>query len=629
MPAETLEFKAELKQLLHLITHSLYSDRDIFLRELISNATDAINKVRFDALANADKLEGNTDWKIKLTPDKAAGTLTVSDNGIGMSRDEVIANLGTVAQSGTKAFLEAAKRAGKTGETPGLIGQFGVGFYSAFMVADTVTVVTRTASEPTSATKWVSDGQGTYSLEGTEKATRGTDVTLHLKDDAKDFLDEWRLRSLVRKFSDFLEHPVVMDVEKEVGEGDEKKTETSEETLNSRKAIWLRSKSEVKEEEYAEFYKSLAHDSDPPAEVIHYAAEGKTEFRVLCFVPAQKPFGFDYEEPVAGLRLYVQRVLIMDRCEQVLPQYLRFVKGVVDSADLPLNVSRELLQQNPLLDAIQKSVVKNVLETLAGMKNIEPEKYLTFFKGFGSVLKEGLTRDWSNREKVADLLLFESANTEAGKVTNFAEYVEKMPTDQTEIAYLIGESAEQLRRSPYLEAFRAKGRDVLLLTDPIDEFAIPQLGTYKGKKLVAADRGEAAGAGEVPAGDREKFAALLTALKAKLPDVTDVRLTNRLTESAACLVADTHGVSANMERLMERMGRDVGEAKRVLELNPAHATVEAVRALHDKSAADPRLDLYARLLYEQAVIAEGSKVSDPVAFAKRVNDLIARDANAG
>jgi molecular chaperone HtpG len=628
MPAETLEFKAELKQLLHLITHSLYSDRDIFLRELISNASDAINKVRFDALANADKLEGNTDWKIKLTPDKAAGTLTVADNGIGMSRDEVIANLGTVAQSGTKAFLEAAKRAGKTGETPGLIGQFGVGFYSAFMVADKVTVVTRPAGAGTEATRWESDGQGTYSLEAAEKAARGTDVILHLKDDAKDFLDEWRLRQLVRKFSDFLEHPVVMDVEKEEGEGEATKKTTSEETLNSRKAIWLRSKSEVKEEEYTEFYKSLAHDTDPPAEVIHYAAEGKTEFRVLCFVPAQKPFGFDYEEPVAGLRLYVQRVLIMDRCEQVLPQYLRFVKGVVDSADLPLNVSRELLQQNPLLDAIQKSVVKNVLETLAGMKNIEPDKYRTFYRGFGSVLKEGLTRDWSNREKVADLLLFESANTEAGKVTTFAEYVEKMPTDQTEIAYLIGESAEQLRRSPYLEAFRAKGRDVLLLTDPIDEFSIPQLGTYKGKKLVAADRGEAAGAGEVPAGDKEKFATLLTTLKAKLPDVADVRLTNRLTESAACLVADAHGVSANMERLMERMGRDAGGAKRVLELNPAHATVEAVRQLHDKSAADPRLDLYARLLYEQAVIAEGSKVSDPVAFAKRVNDLITRDAQA-
>jgi molecular chaperone HtpG len=628
MPTETLEFKAELKQLLHLITHSLYSDREIFLRELISNASDAINKVRFDALANAEKLEGNTDWKVKLTPDAAAGTLTVSDNGIGMNRDEVISNLGTVAQSGTRAFLEAAKQAGKTGEAPGLIGQFGVGFYSAFMVADKVTVVTRSiGSAPADAIRWESDGQGAYTLESAEKPGRGTDVTLHLKEDAKEFLEPWRLRALVRKFSDFLEHPVVMDVEKEVGEGEAKTKETVEEALNSRKAIWLRNKSEVKPEEYEEFYKSLAHDTEPPAEVIHYAAEGKTEFRVLAFVPAHKPFGFDYEEPVAGFRLYVQRVLIMDRCEQVLPPYLRFVKGVVDSADLPLNVSRELLQQNPLLDAIQKNVVKNVLDTLAGMKNIEPEKYLTFYKGFGTVLKEGLTRDWSNREKVADLLLFESANTEPGKFTTFAEYVEKMPSDQAEIAYLIGESAEQLRHSPYLEAFRAKGRDVLLLTDPIDEFAVPQLGEYKGKKLVAADRGEAAGAGEVPEGAKEKFAALLKFLAEKLPDVSEVRLTNRLTESAACLVTGSYGMSAHMERLMERMGRDAGGgAKRVLELNPGHPTVEAVRALHEQNAGDPRLDLYARLLYEQAVIAEGSKVSDPVAFAKRVNDLIARDA---
>jgi molecular chaperone HtpG len=627
MSAETLEFKAELKQLLHLITHSLYSDREIFLRELISNASDAINKVRFDALANVEKLEGNTDWKIKLTPDAAAGTLTISDNGIGMSRDEVIGNLGTVAQSGTRAFLEAAKQAGKTGEAPGLIGQFGVGFYSAFMVADRVTVVTRAAgSTPADGIRWESDGQGTYSVEAAEKPARGTDVILHLKEDAKDFLDPWKLRQLVRKFSDFLEHPVVMDVEREVGEGEEKKKETAEETLNSRKAIWLRSKSEVKPEEYEEFYKSLAHDTEPPADVIHYAAEGKTEFRVLCFIPAQKPFGFDYEEPVSGLRLYVQRVLIMDRCEQVLPTYLRFVKGVVDSADLPLNVSREILQQNPLLDVIQKSVVRNVLAALAGMKNIEFDKYLAFYRGFGSVLKEGLTRDWSNREKIADLLLFESANTEPAKFTTLAEYVEKMPTDQTEIAYLMGESAEQLRRSPYLEAFRAKGQDVLLLTDPIDEFAVPQLGEYKGKKLVAADRGEAAGMGDVPAGTKERFAPLLAALKAKLPEAADVRLTNRLTESAACLVADAHGLSAHMERLMERMGRDAGGARRVLELNPSHATVEAVRALHEKNGSDPRLDLYARLLYEQAVIAEGSKVNDPVAFAKRVNDLIARDA---
>jgi molecular chaperone HtpG len=624
---ETLEFKAELKQLLHLITHSLYSDREIFLRELISNASDAINKVRFDALANADKLEGNTDWKIKLTPDASAGTLTISDNGIGMDRQAVIDNLGTVAQSGTKAFLEAAKAAGKTGDAPGLIGQFGVGFYSAFMVADKVTVVTRSVSGG-EGTRWESDGQGSYTLEAAERPARGTDVILHLKEDAKDFLDSWRLRSLVRKFSDFLEHPVVMDVEKEVGEGDDKKKEKVEETLNSRKAIWLRSKSEVKPEEYEEFYKSLAHDSDPPAEVIHYTAEGSTEFKVLCFVPAKKPFGFDYEEPVAGLKLYVQRVLIMDRCEQVLPQYLRFVKGVVDSADLPLNVSRELLQQNQKLDTIQKSVVKNVLETLAGMKNFEPEKYLTFYKGFSSVLKEGLTRDWSNREKIADLLLFESANTEAGKTTTFADYVAKMPEGQKDIAYLIGESAEQLRHSPYLEAFRAKGQDVLLLTDPIDEFAIPQLGEYKGKKLVAADRGTATES-EVAEGVKETFKPLLSFLKGKLTDVADVRLTSRLTESASCLVADGYGMSAHMERLMERMGREAtGGTKRALELNPNHATVEAVRLLHEKDASDARLDLYARLLYEQAVIAEGSKVPDPVAFARRVNDLITRDAQS-
>jgi molecular chaperone HtpG len=377
---ETLEFKAELKQLLHLITHSLYSDREIFLRELISNASDAINKVRFDALAHADKLEGNTDWKIKLIPDKAAGTLTLSDNGVGMSRDEVVENLGTVAQSGTKAFLEAAKQAGKSSEAPGLIGQFGVGFYSAFMVADKVTVVTRPiGSTPADGTLWESDGQGTYSLEACEKADRGTDVILHLKDDAKEFLETYQLRTLVRKFSDFLEHPVVMDVETEK----DGTKQTTEETLNSRKAIWLRNKSEVKREEYDEFYKSLTHDIEPPAEVIHYAAEGKTEFKVLAFIPTKKPFAYDWQEPTTGLKLYVQRVLIMERCEQVLPFHLRFVQGVVDSSDLPLNVSRELLQQNPLLDVIQKSVVKNVLDTLAGMKNIEYEKYLEFYAGFG------------------------------------------------------------------------------------------------------------------------------------------------------------------------------------------------------------------------------------------------------
>ncbi|HJZ56852.1 MAG TPA: molecular chaperone HtpG [Gemmataceae bacterium] len=621
MPAETLEFKAELKQLLHLITHSLYSDREIFLRELISNASDAINKVRFDALANADKLEGNTDWKIKITPDKDARTLTVSDNGIGMSRQEVIDHLGTVAQSGTKAFLEAAKQAGRTGEAPGLIGQFGVGFYSAFMVADKVTVVTRPAGDPSQGTRWESDGQGAFTVEPQEKPTRGTDVILHLKDDAKEFLDTWTLRTLVKKFSDFIEHPVVMDVETEK----DGKKQTTEETLNRRKAIWLRNKSEVKPEEYEEFYKQISHDADAPAATIHYAAEGKTEFKVLAFIPAHKPMSMDWEEPTTGLRLYVQRVLIMDRCEQLLPFHLRFVKGVVDSADLPLNVSREMLQQNPLLDVIQKSVVKNVLDTLAGMKNVEFDKYLAFYKGLGPVLKEGLTRDWSNREKLADLLLFESANTEPGKFTTLAEYVEKMPADQKEIHYLTGDSVEQLRHSPYLEAFRAKGQDVLLLSDPIDEFAIPALTEYKGKRLAAADRGEVS-ADEVPAEVKEEFAGLLSSFKEKLPEVADVRLSRRLTESAACLVAEGAAMTAHMERLMERFGRGAGGIKRVLELNPNNPAVEAVRKLHAKNASDPRVELYARLLYEQAVVAEGSKVSDPAAFARRVNDLIARDA---
>jgi len=620
MPAETLEFKAELKQLLHLITHSLYSDREIFLRELISNASDAINKVRFDSLANADQLEGNTDWKIKIAPDKDAKTLTISDNGIGMTRQQVIDLLGTVAQSGTKAFLEAAKQAGKAGDSPGLIGQFGVGFYSAFMVSDTVTVITR-AIGSAEGTKWVSDGQGAYTVEAVEKPTRGTDVILHMKEDAAEYLDEWKLKSLVKKFSDFIEHPVVMDVEEET----DGKKETKEETLNRRKAIWLRNKSEVKPEEYEEFHKQITHESDPPAATIHYSAEGKTEFKVLCFIPAKKPMSMDWEEPTAGLKLYVQRVLIMERCEQLLPFYLRFVKGVVDSADLPLNVSREILQQNPLLDAIQKSVVKNILDSLAGLKNFEYEKYLAFYKGLGPVLKEGLTRDWSNREKIADLLLFESANTEAGKFTTLEEYVSKMPEGQAEIHYLIGDTVEQLRRSPYLEAFRARGQDVLLLADPIDEFAIPQLGEYKGKRLQAADRADtSASDADIPDDVMEKFAALLAAAKEKLPEVSDVRLSKRLTESASCLVADSMGMSAHMERIMERFGRGEGGSKRILELNPSNPAVEAIRSIHAQDASDPRLEPYLRLLYEQAIIAEGSKVTDPSAFAKRINDLIAR-----
>ena len=626
MSAETLEFKAELKQLLHLITHSLYSDREIFLRELISNASDAINKVKFDSLDHDETLEGNKDWKIKITPNAEAKTLTISDNGIGMGREQVIDLLGTVAKSGTKAFVDAVK-AKNDPNSPGLIGQFGVGFYSAFMVADTVTVQTRPAGTPADGIRWVSDGQGQYTIEQADKPARGTDVVLHLKDDAQDFLNPYKLRSLVKKFSDFIEHPVVMDTDEEEGEGDDKKTTVVEETLNNRKAIWLRQPREVKDDEYAEFYKVLSNDDAPPAKSLHFTIEGKSEFKALLFLPSKKPFSFDWDEPKAGLRLYVQRVLIMERCEELLPLYLRIVKGVVDSADLPLTASREILQQNPHLDTIRKNVVRNVLQGLEALKNTQPEKYRAFYDDLGPILKEGLSRDWENKDKIADLLLFASVNTEAGKVKTLAEYVEAMPEGQEEIYYLAGDNAAQLRNSPYLEAYRAKGFDVLLLTDPIDEFAVPAVREYKGKKLQAADKGELKSDGDgISDESKAKFAPLFASLKSVLPDVGDIRLTKRLTTSAACLVADAGAMTAHMERLMQRFGEDATGGKRVLELNPDNPAVEALRTLHEKSPTDPRIAAYALLLYDQAAIAEGSKVPDAAGFAKRINDLILADA---
>lgn len=620
-----MEFKTELKQLLHLITHSLYSHKEIFLRELISNASDAINKVRFDSLDNEEKLEGNKDWKIKIIPDKAVGTLTISDNGTGMSRESVVENLGTIARSGTKAFLESLQQQ-EAKARPDLIGQFGVGFYSAFMVADRVTVITRPAGPTSEAIRWESDGQGEFTIEPAEKATRGTDVILHLKDDAKEFLDEWHLRSLVKKFSDFIEHPIAMDIEK--NEGEEKKT--VEEIINSRKAIWLRSPKDITPEEYNAFYTQISEDNEPPARVIHYTAEGRTEFRVLTFIPSRKPFSFQWEEP-KGLKLYVQRVLIMDSCEELLPPYLRFVRGVVDSSDLPLNISREILQQNPLLERIQKNVVRNVLENLEALKNTEFDKYVTFFKDLGVMLKDGVSRDFANREALANLLLFESIATEAGKLITLAEYVEKMPAEQTDIWYLIGESRDVIERSPLLEVFRAKGWNVLLMTDPIDEFMIPSLREFKGKKLAPVDRGDLdkSVVPEPPAGS-DAFKGLFDFLKTKLPEVSDIRLSSRLKQSASCLVADGAAMSAHFERLMKRMNRESeGESKRVLELNGEHPAVTSLRNLFLKNADDPRIETHGRLLYEQAVIAEGSKLKDPTAFASRINDLIAKDLAAG
>ncbi len=618
-PGEKREFKTELKQLLHLITHSLYSNREIFLRELISNASDAINKIKFNSLDKDEILEGNKDWKIQIVPDKDKKTLTIIDNGIGMSHDDVIENLGTIAKSGTKAFLERLNQE-KAQAKPELIGQFGVGFYSAFMVADKVTVRTRAAGPNAEAVKWESDGQGDYLIESTEKADRGTEITLHLKEEAEEFLDRYKLRTLVRKFSDFVEYPIVMEVEHFDEKGNK---ELKPETLNSQKAIWLRPKSEITLEEYQTFYQQISNDYEKPAKVIHYTAEGRTEFRVLMFIPAKKPFNFDWEEP-KGLRLYIQRVLIMETCDGLLPGYLRFVRGVVDSADLPLNISRELLQHNPMLEKIQKNVVSNIFDELNSLRTNEAEVYRSFFNEFGDHLKRGIGDDRTNREKLADLLLVQSMNTPKENVITLADYVEKMPANQESIYYLIGESRSLIEHSPLLEKFRADGFDVLFLVDPIDEYAFPSLGEYKGKKLQAIDRVPASKENETHP-QEENFKDLIQLLKEKITDVGDIKLSNRLKESASCLVADANAMTAHYERLMQRMGRlDGSEGKRTLEINPDHPIVQKLKTIHQQNPADPLLELFGNLLYEQAVIAEGSKIKDPAGFSKRINDLIAR-----
>ncbi len=606
MSEKTMEFKTELSQLLHLITHSLYSHREVFLRELISNACDAIDKIRFEALTDTSLLDGDNDWKITLAVDKDAKTLTVSDNGIGMDEESLVKNLGTIAHSGTKAFLARIKESGAK-DNPDLIGQFGVGFYSSFMVADRVTVESRMHGKP--PVRWSSEGTGSFTVAEGTREKRGTSVTLHLKEDAAEYREEYRIRSLVKKFSDFVEHPVVM--------GDE--------TLNTRKAIWLRAKSEITTEEYNEFYKHISHDFSDPAEVIHYNAEGAVEFKALLFVPEKKPFDMmmtnDYK---AHLNLYVQRVFISNEFENLLPTYLRFIKGVVDASDLPLNVSREILQENPQLDKIRKNLTGRIFKTLADMKLKSYDKYLTFYTEFGPMLKEGLQSDFENREKLADLLLFESTATEAGKMRSLADYVESMKDGQDEIIYLAGEHRGITENSPFVEGFKADGKEVLFMLDPIDEFVMPHLGEYKGKKFKAANKGDL-GDGEKLKEEKKKFEGFLGFVKEKLNGIKEVRLSTRLKESPACLVGDEYSMSPHVEAMLRRMGQPVPETERVLELNPAHPVVEAVQALYEADKENPKLDESVALLRDLAHVAEGSKVENPSVFATRIAALMARD----
>jgi len=622
---ETLSFKSELKQVLHLITHSLYSHKEIFLRELLSNASDAIDRARFNSLENDALLEGDRDWRIRLAVDREAGTLTVSDNGLGMDREAIIEHLGTIAKSGTRAFLERLKDA-DAARRPELIGQFGVGFYSAFMVADKVTVISRAAGSG-EAVRWESDGQGEFTVAPAERAGRGTDVILHLKADEKDFLETWRLRGLVKQFSDFLEHPILMAVEKKSDDKkDGDKTTVEDEILNSQKALWLRSKAEITEEEYQAFYRQISGDFEEPLKIIHVQAEGTPSFRALLYLPKRKSMELQFGDAKAGPRLYINRVLIQDPCEALLPAWLRFVKGVVDCPDLPLNVSRELLQQNPLLEKIQKNLVKQVLKALEELKSEQRETYAEFFKELGQILKEGLGRDWERKEAIADLLLFEHLKGENG--ITLAEYVEAMPEGQKDIYHLAGEDRGTLAHAPSLEAFKAKDWDVLLLTDPIDPFVIPGLPEFKGHALKAADRH----APELPEAEKQKaeaayetFKPLLELFKAKLPGIKEVRLSARLKESAACLVAAEDAMDPRMEQILARLGQGQGPSPRVLELNPEHPTVQALLARHQADPADSRLEVYAYFLRDQALIAEGSRPEDPTAFLARINELAKKD----
>lgn len=644
MTATKKEFQTEVKQLLDLVIHSLYSNKDIFLRELISNSSDAIDRARFESLSNQEILEEDHDWKIKIIPNKEAKTLTIVDNGIGMSAEEVETNIGTIARSGTKQFMSEIKEKGETAQAE-LIGQFGVGFYSAFMVADKVTMITRRACDKTQGTRWESDGSGSYTVDVVEKEKRGTEITLHLKEEMEEYLEEWKIRKIVKQYSDFVEHPVCMDIRREDVERDEEgkpvegaepEVSITEETLNSRKAIWSRSASEVKEEEYNEFYKHISHDFQDPLETVHWNVEGTTEFRALLYLPQRKlPDMMMAGGPEKSVQLYIKRVFITDNCEALVPQYLRFLHGVVDSSDLPLNVSREVLQEDKIVRVIQKNIVKKILSVLDGMKTNNREKYVGFWKEFGSVIKEGMHFDFANREKIQEIILFQSSRTESGEFTTLEEYVERMPEDQKEIYFITGESRAALENSPYLEALRKKDYEVLFMTDPIDEWVVQSLQSYKEKSLKSIAKGdidldnedEKKEKEEQRKKDEESFKDLSELIQKQLEDeVKEVRLSNRLTDSACCLVSDEFGMGIHMERLMKSMNKDMPKSKRILEINPGHPLVMNMQKIMDKGDQQERLQNYVHLLFDQALLTAGIPIQDPLQFTQRISNLMANES---
>jgi molecular chaperone HtpG len=613
---ETFQFQAEARQVLDLMIHSLYTNKEIFLRELISNASDALDRLRFEALTRPELIRSDDKLEIWIESDPAAKTLTIHDNGIGMNRDEVIANIGTIAKSGTRELLQTLKEKQSSDVLTTLIGQFGVGFYSAFMVADRLTLVTRRAGED-KATQWESTGDGTFTIKETNKFTRGTSITLHLKkfdDDAEvdDFTDKWVISRIVKRYSDFVGYPIIYK---------DKEGKEADKALNSMKPIWTRPRSEVTEEEYKEFYKHISHDWNEPMKTWSFRAEGRSEYQALLFVPSEAPFDLFYATGKFGLHLYVRRVLIMEHCEELLPPYLRFIRGVVDSADLPLNVSRQRLQEDLHITQIRKWLVKKVLDSLEDMQKNETNVYAAFWKQFGRVIKEGVGMDFDNREKLVSLSMFESSN-DPGKFTNLRDYVNRMKEGQNAIYYLTGPSRRAVENSPHVEAFREKAYEVLYLVDPVDEIFVQWVPEFEGKKLKSVAKGIADLGEQKDLKDRQRdYANLTAALQKKLDDrVKEVRLSSRLTTSPACLVVSEEDVSPNLEKLLNQVKGETTKQKRIMELNPDH---EIIAKMRDR-ADDAMLDDFAEVLYGYALLAEGSELQEPLKFNQAVVRVLAR-----
>jgi molecular chaperone HtpG len=619
---ESMPFQAEVKQLLQLMIHSLYSNKEIVLRELISNASDAADKLRFEAIANGALYDGDSELKIRISFDKEARTVTISDNGIGMSRDEVIANIGTIAKSGTKEFFNALS--GDQAKDANLIGQFGVGFYSAFIIADKVSLTTRRAGA-TEAVRWESAGEGDFTLEVADKATRGSEVVLHLREGEDEFLNDWKLKTIIRKYSDHITLPIVMK-KSEWKDGEQVVTD-EDETVNKASALWARNKNDITEEEYQEFYKHVSHDFENPLSFTHSRVEGKQEYISLLYIPSKAPFDLYDRERRHGIKLYVKRVFIMEDAEKLMPQYLRFVRGVIDTADLPLNVSREILQSSRDVDAIKAGSVKKVLSLLEDMAENKAEDYAKFYKEFGRVLKEGPGEDFANKDKIAGLLRFASTKSDNDvQDVSLKDYVARMQAEQEAIYYITAESFAAAQHSPHLEIFRKKGIEVLLMSDRVDEWLLGSLTEFEGKKLQSIAKAdldlgklESDTEKEIQKKIEEEAKSLVEKIKTTLAEqVKDVRVTHRLTDSPACLVSDANDLSGNLARMLKAAGQNAPDAKPILEINPSHKLVKRL----ESETADALFADLALVLFDQALLAEGGTLNDPASFVKRMNSLI-------